>query len=270
RAALPRAAALVPEAVADLIAGSPGLVPDPGSIRPGPPALLVVRGGAPLVSVELVSVGLLSVPLTGTRLIASAQAGTPRIGIPLVGLSPPVAALTIAGVRVVALRPPTAPPVAAEVPGRPGDLLAQAANGVPHILGDLARDVPHRLRQFLFQLGQVVEPGLDLLAALVGDPVDLAPVDLVVGDQAVLLEPGQPRVDGAGGGRVDTHEAILEQADDLVAVPRRLIEQLQQVQPEPAVPEDGAHCASPVPSGPGAGSKGRPVIEHDIAAPSCA
>jgi hypothetical protein len=53
-------------------------------------------------------------------------------------------------------------------------------------------------------------------------------------------------------------------------VPRRLIEQLQQVQPEPAVPKDGAHCASPVPSGPGAGSEGYPVIEHDIAAPSCA
>jgi hypothetical protein len=39
-------------------------------------------------------------------------------------------------------------------------------------------------------------------------------------------------------------------------VPRRLVEQLQQVQPEPAVPENRAHINSP--------ARLFPLSEHDV------
>src|SRR5690349_21004057 len=133
---------------------------------------------------------------------------------------------------------------------RPGQLLAQAAHGVPNVLGHLAGNIPHRFGNLLLQVGQVVQLALDLGPALVGDPVDLPAADRVVGDQALFLQPGQPGVDRARRGRVHAHEPVLEQADDLVAVPGRLVQQLEQVQPELAVPEDGAHRAAPAGPGP--------------------
>ena len=49
----------------------------------------------------------------------------------------------------------------------------------------------------LFQIIKFVESAVDLVAALVRDPVGITAVLLVVGQQAFLLEPGEPRVDGA-------------------------------------------------------------------------
>ena len=136
-----------------------------------------------------------------------------------------------------------------DVPGRPGELLAQAAHRVADVLTDLTRDVADGVSEFLLELGQVIETGPDLLAALLGDPVHLPAVFLVVRDQAVLLEPGQPRVDGARRRRVHAEEPVLQQADDLIAVPGSLVQELQQVEPEPAMAEDRAHEIPPGPSG---------------------
>src|SRR6202021_1480590 len=99
--------------------------------------------------------------------------------------------------------------------GGPGQLLAQAADGGPDVLAELAGDVADGLRQLLLELVELVAAAAQLLAARLGDPVDLAPVLLVVGDQALILEPGQPRVDRARGRGVDAHEPVPQQPDYL-------------------------------------------------------
>src|SRR5215469_1944721 len=133
-----------------------------------------------------------------------------------------------------------------ELPCRPGELLAQGPHGLPDVLGHLAGDVADRGRDLLFKLGKVAVARVELRAALVGDAVNLPAVRLVVRDQALLLEAGQPRVDRAGRRRVHAHEAILQQPDDLVAVPWRLVQQLEQVKAQPAVTEHRAHRPSPL------------------------
>src|SRR5580704_9411496 len=129
--------------------------------------------------------------------------------------------------------------------GGPGQLLAQAAHGLPDVLPDLAHDVADRGGQLLLELVELVAAAAQLLAAGLGDPVDLAAVHLVVRDQALFLQPGQPRVDRARGGRVDAHEPVTQQPDDLIAVPGLLIEQPEQVQPEASVAEYRTQLASP-------------------------
>ncbi len=100
--------------------------------------------------------------------------------------------------------------VPADIPRDPGQLFPQVAHGLADILGDLAGDVAHGLGEFLLELGQIVEPAPDLLAALLGDAVHLLAGHLVVRDQALLLEPGEPRVDRAGRGGIHPKEAILQ------------------------------------------------------------
>src|SRR5262249_43823575 len=134
------------------------------------------------------------------------------------------------------------------VPGHPGQLVAQRADRVADVLADLAGDVADRGGQLHLQVGQLVHAGLELLTALVGDREHLLALDHLVRAEALLLEPGQTRVDRAGRGGVDAEEAVLQQADHLVAVPRALLEQLEQVQPEPAVTENGTHSLSPLSS----------------------
>src|SRR6185437_13595143 len=129
--------------------------------------------------------------------------------------------------------------------GGPGQFLAEAAHGVPDVLADLADDVADGRGQFLFELIELVPPVSQLLAAGLGDPVDLAPVFLVVRDQALFLEAGEPRVDGARGGGVHAHEAVAQQPDYLIAVPGLLVEQAQQVQPKASVTET---CPVPAPT----------------------
>src|SRR3954451_179586 len=60
-------------------------------------------------------------------------------------------------------------------------------------------------------------------------------------DETLRLELRQPGVDGPGRRCVHPEEAILEQADHLVAVARLVAQQLQQVEPQCAVLEDGRH-----------------------------
>ncbi len=111
-----------------------------------------------------------------------------------------------------------------------GQLLAETADGLPNVLLDLTDDVADRRGQLLLQLLELVAAAAQFLAACLGDPVDLAAVLLVVGDEALFLKPGQPGIDRARRRGVHAHEPVPQQPDDLVAVPRLLIEQPQQVQ----------------------------------------
>jgi hypothetical protein len=129
--------------------------------------------------------------------------------------------------------------------GRPGQFLAQAAHGLPDVFPDLTYDVADRGGQLFFELVKLVAAAAQFLASGLGDAVDLASVDLVVRDQALFFQPGQPGVNRARGGRVHAHEPVAQQPDDLVAVPGLLVEKPQQVQPEAAMAEYRTQLASP-------------------------
>src|SRR5579859_8115418 len=165
-------------------------------------------------------------------------AGAPGLAAGLFG----GAAGLVADPLEVILRPPA---LAVHVPGGAGYFLAQAADGLPDVFLHLAGDVPHGFGDLFLELGQVVHPFADLGAALLGQPVDLLAFYLVVGDQALFFQAGQPGVDGAGGGSVHTHETVLQQPDDLIAMLGGIVQQLEQVEPQPAVTEHRAHRASP-------------------------
>src|SRR5690606_989979 len=181
-------------------------------------------------------------------------AGQPlALALPALGVLAPLALLLLREPGELALLPLLRPAgvvayAGAHVLGHPRQLLAQSLDRVADVLLDLAGDVAHRGRDLLLQLLQLVEAGVQLGAALVGDGEDLLAADHLVGDQPLGLQAGQPRVDGARGGRVDAEEAVLQQPDHFVPVPRALLQQLEQIQPEPAVAEDGAHSFSPLSS----------------------
>src|SRR6202035_4957372 len=136
---------------------------------------------------------------------------------------------------------PGVPLGTAHLPCGPGGLFAEAAHGVPDVFAHLADDVADGRGQVLFQLVELVAAAAQLLAAPLGDPVDLAPVLLVVRDQALFLKAGRPRVDRAWRGSVDAHEAIAQQPDYLIAVPWLLVEQAQQVEPKASMAENRGH-----------------------------
>ena len=120
----------------------------------------------------------------------------------------------------------------------------RSEHGAAHLVADLAGQAVHRAGDLGLQLVQLVLPAGQLLAAGVGDLVDLAAALLALGDQALGLQALEPRVDGARGGGVQAHEAVLQQPDHLVAVARALVQQLEQVQPQPSVAEHGTHKRS--------------------------
>ncbi len=104
------------------------------------------------------------------------------------------------------------------------------------------REVVHGGPDVAFQLGDLAGPGGQLGAARVGDLVDLAPAGGRVPHLTLGLHPRQARVDRAGAGRVVPVEPVLQQADQLVAVLGAVVEQLEQVEPQPPVAEDGGHA----------------------------
>ena len=225
--------------------------PGPAPWRPGRPARPARSPAWPARCLPRLLLGLVpSLPGLVLGLSRPAVLGlVPRLPRLLLGLVPGLPGLRqgfvavllglLAGVGGRVLAHP------AGLAGSPGQLLAQAAHGLPDVLPDLADDVADRRGQLLLELVQLVAAAAQFLAPGLGDPVDLASVYLVVGDQALFLQPGQPRVDRARRGRVHAHEPVAQQPDDLVAVPGLLIEQPQQVQPEAAMAEYRTQLASP-------------------------
>jgi hypothetical protein len=87
---------------------------------------------------------------------------------------------------------------AVELTRRPGKFLAQGTHCLPDVLGDLAGDVADRRGDLFLKLGEVVQSGVQFFPALVCDPVHLPAIGFVVRDEALFLEPGEPRVDRPG------------------------------------------------------------------------
>ena len=166
-----------------------------------------------MLAASTVLVGAGSRVLAGlTRLVpllASILAGLPRLLARLfLGLPDPLARV-VAGLpglvtSLVAGLPGLLAHVGGHLPahpagltGRPGQLLAEAAHGLPDVLPDLADDVADRRGQFFLELVELVAAAAQFLAAGLGDPVDLTAVYLIVRNQALFLQPGQARVDRA-------------------------------------------------------------------------
>ncbi len=177
----------------------PGILPD--LLRGVPVGLLGLLAGLPGLLLGLLGrlLGLVLGPVPRLpHLFLGLVAGPPGLLLCLVpglpGLRPGfVAGLLglLAGVGGRGLAHP------AGLAGGPGQLLAQAAHGLPDVLPDLADDVADRRGQLLLELVQLVAAAAQFLAPGLGDPVDLPSVYLVVGDQALFLQPGQPGVDRA-------------------------------------------------------------------------
>ena len=183
-----------------LIAQPPGLlVHPPGRLRAGS---LVAERRAALVVAERRAALVVAEPLGLTGVLAGLPClflGLPDLLARLVAGLPGLLTGLVAGLpALLAHVGGHLPARPAGLAGRPGQLLAEAAYGLPDVFPDLADDVADRRGQLFFELVELVAAAAQLLAAGFGDPVHLAPVDLVVGDQALFLEPGQPGVDRAG------------------------------------------------------------------------
>src|SRR4030095_4797067 len=133
--------------------------------------------------------------------------------------------------------------LASHLPGRLPELLLEVTDASLDLVADLAGQAVDRAGDLGLELVQLLAPAGQLLAAGGGDPVDLAAALLALGDQALGLQARQSRVDGPGRGRVQAHEAVLQEPDHVVAVPGALLQQLEQVQAEAAVAADRAHNA---------------------------
>jgi hypothetical protein len=105
-------------------------------------------------------------------------------------------------VVAVAARPVLVALLAADLPRRLPQLLLEVLHGAAHLVADLAGQAVHRAGDLGLQLVQLVLAAGQLLAAGVGDLVDLAAALLARGDQALGLQALEPRVDGARGGGV--------------------------------------------------------------------
>src|SRR6185437_8047146 len=248
-----------------LVAGTPGFLAEPPGLLVHPPGRLGARSlaaGAGLAARAGTGGGgtalasgrgaLFAEPARIMRLtrpvppLAGILSGLPRLLTSLfLGLLDLLARLVAGLLGLLAHVGGHLPAHPAGLTGRPGQLLAQAPHGLPDVLPDLTDDVADRRGQFLLELVELITAAAQFVAAGFGDPVDLAAVHLVVGDQALFLETGQPGVNRAGGGRVHAHEPVTQQPDYLVAVPGLLIEEPEQVQPEASMAEYRTQLASP-------------------------
>ena len=129
--------------------------------------------------------------------------------------------------------------------GRRAHLDAQLARRDPYVVTDLRRQFGDRIADLQLQIGQFAAAPGQLGAAGVGDRVDLAAALGGVGDQALGLQFGQSRIDGAGGRRVQALETFLQKPDHLVTVAWGLVQEPQQVEAQSAVGEDRRHVRAP-------------------------
>mgnify|MGYP001128859438 CR=1 FL=1 len=129
-----------------------------------------------------------------------------------------------------------------------GEVGAEAAHGIPDAPADLVGDEADAVGQTRLDALEVAFARGDLCAAGVGDLVDgLASVDRL-GHEPLFLELREPRVDGAGRGRVGAAGALGQGLHEVVAVARSFGEQAEDVKAQVAVGEDGAHHHSSSPA----------------------
>ncbi|BDH57637.1 hypothetical protein MTP03_25760 [Tsukamurella sp. PLM1] len=120
----------------------------------------------------------------------------------------------------------------------------QFAQRLPQVtaLGGAAVEPGERVRR-------AGERGLDVLAARICERGDLATLLARDGDETLVLELAQRGVDRAGAGLPGTGRALLDRRDDLVAVHRRRLEELEDRDPHVAA-LDAPSAATAAPSTP--------------------
>src|SRR6185437_9754237 len=106
-------------------------------------------------------------------------------------------------------------------------LLAHGARRLAHLVADAFRQVVDRVADLALQRLKLGGARHEFGASGVGDLVDLPAAVRLVPHQALGLEPGQARVHRARARRVEPCETLTQLLDDLVAVPRTLVQQLE-------------------------------------------
>src|SRR5262249_38785259 len=169
-----------------LVAGAPGFLAEPPGLLVHPPGRFGARslaaGGGTALLAGLARIMRLTRPvpplagiLTGLpRLLTSLFLGLldliARLVTGLLGLLAGLVASLLGLLADVGGHLPAHP---AGLTRRPGQLLAQAAHGLPDVLPDLTDDVADRGGQFLLELVELITAATQFVAAGFGDPVDL-------------------------------------------------------------------------------------------------
>lgn len=121
---------------------------------------------------------------------------------------------------------PVAPAAGGTGGGLPGlvrrgpHLAAQLPGGAADVVPDLGGQFGDGLPDLQLQIGQLARAARQFGAARVGDRVDLATALGDMGDEALGLQLGQPRIDRARRRRVQPLETLLQEPDHLVAMAR--------------------------------------------------
>src|SRR5690606_2106578 len=129
------------------------------------------------------------------------------------------------GARARRPRPAPGPPLLPDqaAGARLTKLPLEVAHRTPYALLDLlreGREVRDRRVDLGLELLQLGGAPFELGLPRLGDLVHLPATGGGVGDEPIRLHPGQPGVDRAGRRDVETVEAVLQQADQLVPVLR--------------------------------------------------
>ena len=129
--------------------------------------------------------------------------------------------------------------------GGGGEVGAQALHGFAHAPAHLVGDEAHTVGEPRLDAFEVSRAGGDLGPSGLRDRVDgLAAVD-GLGDEALVFELREARVDRARARGVGAAGAVGECLHEVVAVPRGFVEKAQEIQAQVAVREDGRHVSAP-------------------------
>ena len=155
----------------------------------------------------------------------------------------------------------------AQLSGSAAQFLAQIPSAAMNVLADISRAVTYGLGDVVFDLVELVRATGEFLLASLGETEHLATGVEIVRHQPFGLEPREPRIDRPGGRRVRAEEAVLEEADQLVSVAGLLVQQVQQIETEPAVREDpGVMSRPPTCSTTGRGRRLRSCVRPERSA----
>ena len=122
-----------------------------------------------------------------------------------------------------------------------GEVGAQALHGIAHAAAHFVGDQPHRVGEAGLDALELTGARFDLGVPGGGDRVDRLAAVHRLADETLFFELRQARVDRAGARRVGAAGAVGERLHDVVAVPWALVEEIEQVQAQIAVGEDGGH-----------------------------